>query len=230
LSPLRESPVLTSGAVIPAPPSESRALPAPVPAETEEAQLVRRFHQLRVHFLNAPWLAVDQERIFHLLQSAGRRLAVVRWLDHPLPGSPGQSAGSWVGPDAEILFGSEPYSDRIYWSALIDFARERSGHGFRSSPRHSTTCRLMVFSSIKAPVNLSAWMPPDEIIDARTHFLDVQPADQPTLATLYAADEMMRESERGTGAAGAAATFTFLMPHIEFLWKQVTRPAAAHSV
>jgi hypothetical protein len=89
--------------------------------------------------------------------------------------------------------------------------------------------RLIVFSSVKSPVNLSAWMPPDEIIDARTHFLEVQPVDQPTLATLatlYAADEMMRESERAAAAASPSQTFNFLIPHIEFLWKQVTRSVA----
>ncbi len=229
LPPLEEESALTSGAVIPAPREHEPAVlrPAPPePVESVESQLNRRFHQLRIHFLNAPWLAIDQERIFHLLQSAGRRLAIVRWLDHPLQGSPGQSAGSWIGPDAEVLFGSEPYSDRVYWSSLIDFARERSGHGFCVGRPHTAQCRLMVFSSVKSPVNLSAWMPPDEIINVRTHFLEIQSVDQPTLATLYAADEMMRESERAEAAATPAQTFTFLIPHIEFLWKQVTRSAA----
>jgi hypothetical protein len=67
-------------------------------------------------------------------------------------------------------------------------------------------------------------MPPDEIIDARTHFLDVKPVDQPVLATLYAADEMMRDAERGALGVSPAETFSMLLPHLEFLWKEVTRP------
>ncbi len=223
-----------SGAVLADPVSPEPVLPAPVrstatvvESPSSEAVLARRFQQLRAHFLTAPWLAVDQERLFHLLKSAGRRLAVVKWKDYPLPGSPGQSAGAWLGPDGETLFGSEPYEDRTYWSSLVHFARSKFGDNFTTSSEESTSTRLVVFSATKAPVNLAAWMPQDEIIDARTHFLDVQPVDQPLLATLYAADEMMRDAERGSLGVNAAETFAMLVPHLEFLWKQVTRPAKA---
>jgi hypothetical protein len=201
-----------------------RHVEPPAPAPSSGAILQRRFQQLRAHFLTAPWLAVDQERLFHLLKSAGRRLAVVRWVDYPLPGAPGQSAGAWLGPDGETLFGSEPYEDHNYWSSLVYFTRERSGYGFTTATRPGVSCRLVVFSSGKAPVNLAAWMPPDEIIDARTHFLDVKAVDQPVLATLYAADEMMRDAERGALGVSPAETFSMLLPHLEFLWKEVTRP------
>ncbi len=203
----------------------ARSVATAVETPSSEAILARRFQQLRAHFLTAPWLAVDQERLFHLLKAAGRRLAVVKWRDHPLPGSPGQSAGAWVSPDGETLFGSEPYEDRTYWSSLVHFARGRFGRDFTTPSNQSTPCRLVVFSATKAPVNLAAWMPPDEIIDARTHFLDVQPVDQPLLATLYAADEMMRDAERGSLGVNPEETFAMLLPHLEFLWKQVTRPA-----
>ncbi len=205
-------------------PVRQRAL-TPVVTPSADAILQRRFHQLRAHFLTAPWRAVDQERLFHLLKIAGKRLAVVKWVDHPLPGSPGQSAGAWTGPDGETVFGSEPYEDRTYWSSLVHHVRERSGHGFSPAAVKGVRCRLVVFSAVKAPVNLSAWMPPDEIIDARTHFLDLQPVDQPLLATLYAADEMMRDADRGSLGISHDETFAMLMPHLEFLWKQMTRPA-----
>jgi len=223
-----------SGAVL-ADPVSPEPLPAPparttatvVESPSTQAILQRRFQQLRAHFLTAPWLAVDQERLFHLLKSTGRRLAVVNWQDHPLPGSPGQSAGAWVGPDGETIFGSEPYEDRTYWSSLVHFARGKFGRDFTSSASQTTPCRLVVFSATKAPVNLAAWMPQDEIIEARTHFLDVQPVDQPLLATLYAADEMMRDAERGALGVSPEETFAMLLPHLEFLWKQVIRPVKA---
>jgi len=204
--------------------ARGRSITPAAPAASGSAILPRRFQQLRAHFLTAPWLSVDQDRLFHLLKMAGRRLAVIRWVDHPLPGSPGQSAGAWLGPDGETIFGSEPYEDRTYWSSLVHFTRERSGHGFTARARSSAPCRLVVFSATKAPVNLAAWMPQDEIIDARTHFLDVQPVDQPLLATLYAADELMRDAERGSLGVSPDDTFAMLVPHVEFLWKQMTRP------
>lgn len=209
----------------PAPPARTTATVAESPST--QAILQRRFQQLRAHFLTAPWLAVDQERLFHLLKSAGRRLAVVNWKDHPLPGSPGQSAGAWVGPDGETLFGSEPYEDRTYWSSLVHYTRGKFGREFTTPALQTSPCRLVVFSATKAPVNLAAWMPQDEIIEARTHFLDVQPVDQPLLATLYAADEMMRDADRGALGVSPEETFAMLLPHLEFLWKQVARPAKA---
>ena len=153
------------GAVL-ADPVPSEPLPAPparttvtvVESPSTPVILQRRFQQLRAHFLTAPWLAVDQERLFHLLKSAGRRLAVVNWRDHPLPGSPGQSAGAWVGPDGETLFGSEPYEDRTYWSSLVHFARGKFGRDFTAPASQAGPCRLVVFSATKAPVNLAAWI------------------------------------------------------------------------
>ncbi len=226
-------PPFLSGVILPDPAAQTPLVhPAPAPRPqppTPEAILVHRFQQLRTHFLTAPWLSVDQDRLFHLLRIAGRRLAVVKWSEHPLPGSPGQSAGAWVKPGGEILFGSEPYEDKTYWSALVHFARRRSGHGYNGHDAGAGTsaCRLVVFSAAKAPVNLAAWMPPDEIIDARTHFLDVLPVDQSGLATLYAADELMRDAARGTLHVSEEQTFAALVPHLETLWRRVLSPAPA---
>ena len=74
---------------------------------------------------------------------------------------------------------------------------------------------------------LSAWMPPDEIIGARTHFLDIRTVDQATLATLYAADELLRDAARGALTVPPERVFAALVPHIEFLWKQMPRPVRA---
>lgn len=221
---------LRSGAILPDPPPAAEGAPHHPPRifphepPPRDAVLARRFQQLRTHFLTAPWLSVDQDRLFHLLKAAGRRLAVIKWQDHDLPTSPGQTAGAWADPDGEIIFGSEPYEDRTYWSALIHYVRERSGHSF-SGAVNGLPCRLVVFSASKAPVNLSAWMPQDEIIDARRHFLDVRMVDQSMLATLYAADELLRDAGRGVLGATPDQTFTALVPHIEFLWKQMPRAA-----
>ena len=82
----------------------------------------------------------------------------------------------------------------------------------------------MVFSSSQAPVNLTAWMRPDEIVHARARFLDIQTVDHPTLAVLYAADEVLHEAESGRLNVPVADAFQALVPHIDFLWRRVTRP------
>lgn len=177
-----------------------------------------RFHTLRAHFSSSPWLLLDQDRLYHLMKLSGQRLALVRFLETGLPGLPGAIAGVWQSPDAEILFGSEPYEDRTYWAALIDFARQRSA----SVPGS----RLVLFSSASTPVNLGVWMDQDEIVAARGHFLDLQTLDHPALAALYATDEVLRECERGALPLGSAEAFAAMAPQLENLWKKLTRPLA----
>ena len=215
-----------SGAILPDPvPANPRTVPVASPFLTSRAvgpdhALQVRFHTLRAHFSSSPWLMLDQDRLYHLMKLSGQRLAVVRFLESGLPGLPGAIAGVWQSPDAEILFGSEPYEDRAYWAALIDFARQRASYVPGS--------RLVMFSAAAAPVNLGGWLHQDEIVAARARFLDLQTLDHLSLAACYAADEVLRESERGTLPLGAAEAFTAMAPHLEMLWKKLTRPLTAN--
>jgi hypothetical protein len=161
---------------------------------------------------------LDQDRLYHLMKLSGQRLALVRFLETGLPGLPGAIAGVWQSPDAEILFGSEPYEDRPYWAALIDFARQRAAYVPGS--------RLVFFSSASAPVNLAVWLHQDEIVAARAQFLDLQTLDHPHLASLYATDEVLRECERGALSLGSADAFAAMAPQLEPLWKKIMRPLA----
>jgi hypothetical protein len=179
-----------------------------------------RLHTLRAHFSSSPWLLLDQDRLYHLMKLSGQRLALVRFLETGLPGQPGAVAGVWQTPDAEILFGSEPYEDRPYWAALIDFARQRSACVPGS--------RLVLFSSASAPVNLGVWLHQDEIVAARAHFLDLQTLDHPHLAALYATDEVLRECERGALTLNAADAFASIAPQLEPLWKKLLKPLPAN--
>ena len=215
-----------SGAILPDPIPVTPRTPSPAasPFLTSRAvgpdhALQVRFHTLRAHFASSPWLLLDQDRLYHLMKLSGQRLAVVRFLETGLPGLPRAIAGVWQSPDAEILFGSEPYEDRPYWAALIDFARQRSAYVPGS--------RLVMFSAASAPVNLGVWLHQDEIVAARAHFLDLQTLDHPTLAACYATDEVLRESERGALNLGSADAFAAMAPQLEYLWKRLTRPLHA---
>lgn len=213
-----------SGAILPDPvPATPRAASVESPFLTQKRvgpdhAIQVRFHTLRAHFSSSPWLLLDQDRLYHLMKQSGQRLALVRFLETGLPGLPGAIAGVWQSPDAEILFGSEPYEDRTYWASLIEFARQRSSHVPGS--------RLVLFSSASAPVNLGVWLDQDEIVAARGHFLDLQTLDHPALAALYATDEVLRECERGALPLGSADAFAAMAPQLESLWKKLTRPPA----
>lgn len=216
---------MPSGAILPDPvPASPRTAPIhgaaflTSRAVGPDHALQVRFHTLRAHFASSPWLMLDQDRLYHLMKLSGQKLAVVRFLETGLPGLAGAVAGVWQSPDAEILFGSEPYEDRLYWAALIDFARQRASYVPGS--------HLVMFSAAAAPVNLGTWMHQDEIVSARAHFLDLQTLDHPSLAACYAADEVLRESERGTLPLGSADAFTAMAPQLETLWKRLTRPPA----
>ncbi len=215
-----------SGAILPDPVPAIPRTPAPSPSPFLTSRAVGpdhalqvRFHTLRAHFASSPWLLLDQDRLYYLMKLSGQRLAVVRFLETGLPGLPRAIAGVWQSPDAEILFGSEPYEDRPYWAALIDFARQRSAYVPGS--------RLVMFSAASAPVNLGVWLHQDEIVAARAQFLDLQTLDHPTLAACYATDEVLRESERGSFNLGSADAFAAMAPQLEYLWKRLTRPLHA---
>lgn len=190
--------------------------PPPAPPGVEHT-LAGRFQGLRAHFASAPTgLGLDHDRLQRLIKWSGQRLAVLRYAEMPLPGLPGRKAAVWQTPDGEILFGTEPHGDQAYWRALLAIARQR----YHQIPG----CRLVLFSVATAPVNLSAWLPQDEIISARARFLDLQTLTQPELATLYAADEVLREAERGSLAIGSPDAFAAMAPRLEFFWKRLTRP------
>lgn len=203
----------------PAPPE----IPAPAPVATAfdcSSAPPRTFHQLRNQFLSGPPLPADPDRLFQLTREIGRSLAVLSWLEEPPADTPDQRCGAWISPDAEIWFGGEPYADHHYWSALVSHVRSRSLT--RSHP-----VRLAIFSTPLHPAPLRSWMAADEIIAARSHFLDIHSLDQVELASLYAAHALLAPAT-GSDAAAKTNVFAATAPHISFLWKNLTRHQPVH--
>ena len=203
----------------PAPPEIPTPAPPP-PAIPSTSAPPRTFHQLRNQFLSGPPLPADPDRLFQLTREIGRNLAVLSWLEESPASTPDQHCGAWISPDAEIWFGSEPYADHHYWSALISHVRSRSLS--RSQP-----VRLAIFSTPLHPAPLRSWMAADEIIAARSHFLDIHSLDQVELASLYAAHAILTPAT-GSDATAKANVFAATAPHISFLWKNLTRHQPAH--
>ena len=176
----------------------------------------RRWQRRRALLLEGGGVRADDDAVFQVLKTAGQQLAVVTWEEGQLPGGGGRRAGVWRMPGAEIWLGMEPHGDSGYWQTLVRFVSER-----RMAVRE--TVRLAVFSEAARPVPLHAWVRPDEIIGARTQFLDVHTLDDGQLAGLAAAGELLREAERGGGVAGPAEVFGVLAERLAFLWRELTR-------
>jgi hypothetical protein len=176
----------------------------------------RRWQRRRAALLAGGGVRADDDAVFQVLKAAGQQLAVVTWEEGQLPGGGGRRAGVWRMPGAEIWLGMEPHGDSGYWQTLVRFVRERM-------MASGETVRLAVFSEAERPVSLHAWMSADEIIGARTQFLDVHTLDEGQLAGLAAAGELLREAERGGGVAGPAEVFGVLAERLAFLWRELTR-------
>ena len=176
----------------------------------------RRWQRRRAVLLAGGGVRADDDAVFQVLKTAGQQLAVVTWEEGQLPGGGGRRAGVWRMPGAEIWLGMEPHGDSGYWQSLVRFVHER-----RMAVRE--TVRLAVFSEAARPVPLHTWVRPDEIIGARTQFLDVHTLDEGQLAGLTAAGELLREAERGGGVTGPAEVFAVLAERLAFLWRELTR-------
>ncbi len=214
-------PVGSSGVVLLDPnplPASSPTLANPPPAVPP---VLARFANLKLQLIQARLLRVDQDRLCHLLEIAGQRLAVVRPSRLPLPSGPHPGALSWQSPDGEIIFGTEPHEDVAYWSELLGLAREKAQNAWQT---HQPMPRLVVFSAALSPANMSAWASQDEIVGARGRYLDLVSLDNESLAVAYAADELLHEAEAGSLPATVDEVLTQLNPHLDFFWKRLTRP------
>ncbi|MBP7950499.1 MAG: hypothetical protein KA004_12660 [Verrucomicrobiales bacterium] len=218
-----ERPASASGVVLADPP-HSLASGGTVPVTGAPAPQLHpveeKFHALRQRLLHAKPLRIDQDIFSHLLETGGRRLAVVRVEYLAIPGFNGPAALVWHTPDGEIFFGSEPAEDVAYWKALAAHVREtqlRSGNGNRQ--------RLTVFSAQQSPADLQQWLAADQIAEAKGRYLDIVSLDQDSLATLYAADELLHASEHANeGLPPADEIFLVLSDHLDGFWKRLTRP------
>ncbi len=184
---------------------------------TDPLSIEAEFFQLRQRLLGATPLRIDPDLFGHLLDTGGKRLAVVSPSHIPVPGSAGPGALLWHTPNGEILFGSEPAQDHAYWQALLAHVRTRQENG------HS---HLAIFSSSQEPTDLQPWLTSEELhAPTPPPFLDIVSLDAPTLATLYAADELLHASEHAPQPTHPLdEVFTTMAPHLDSFWKRLLRP------
>lgn len=212
-----------SGVILHSPAESSFVLATQTPLgeRTEKEIIESRFHQLRQRLLGAKPLRVDQDLLCHLLEFGGKRLAIVKTAHIPVPGSSGPGAVLWLTPDGEILFGSEAHQDRAYWQALLTYVQSRHA---ATQPLHS---HLAIFSAVEDPVDLQRWMAPSEAEGALNRYVDIISLEPETLATLYAADEMLHNAEHSDEDASCPEeVFAVLSPYLEPFWQRLIRVLA----
>lgn len=181
-----------------------------------QCPFVARLEHWRRVFLAAtePEPEADAGRLFHLLEAAGRCLAVVRFMEIYPPETGGARAGMWRLPDGEILFGTAPLSNRRYWRRLVEFTRRLAQSG-------SAHCRLVMFAAEDDPENAAL-----RAMEERDGgVLEILTPSRAERATLLAASEVLREARDQAGPeTNAAAAFRSLAPRTAFLWRRLTRP------
>ena len=183
-----------------------------------QGEINAQFEQLRERLLGAKPLRIDQDLLCHLLGVCGKWLAVVKASHVPLPGSIGPGVMLWETPDAEILFGTEAHEDRPYWQALLAFARQKYISGIQPQPH------LAIFSASQEPVDLASWLGTDAGHQAQLTYVDIVSLDPDSLATLYAADELLHSAEHSPeGGRTPDEVFSVLSQIIEPFWKRLTR-------
>lgn len=207
-----------SGVILEDPPSqESESEPAAEPAPAiPENPIALSFQQLRQRLLTTKSLRIDQDLLSHLIGVGGKRLAVVQASHVPVPGSSGPGVMVWQTPDGEILFGTEPYEDRNYWQALLAYARQRHAQTSRS--------HVAIISSTHSPVELSAWISAEEAMAGLGKYVDIISMDPESLATIYAADELLHAAEHESGSESTPdEVFSVVGPQLEPFWRRLTR-------
>lgn len=183
-----------------------------------QSEIRTQFQQLRERLLGAKPLRIDQDLLCHLLGVCGKRLAIVKASHIPLPGSVGPGVMLWETPDAEILFGTEAHEDHPYWQALLAFARQKYVSGMLPQPH------LAIFSASQEPVDIASWLGTDAAHQAQLTYVDIVSLDPESLATLYAADELLHSAEHSPeGGLTPDEIFAALSPIIEPFWRRLTR-------
>jgi hypothetical protein len=172
---------------------------APVAATAPQA--LRRFAQKREQLFLGADLLFDQEAIRHTLELAGRRSPLIDYNEFDVAGATG--AVRWRSPDQEILFGFEPAERTPYWRALVEQAGE--------SPLGQA--KVVAFT----PPGAHGFATEGLNGHARER-LDVLELDRGTLASLAAAETVIRNAE------SEDETFIQIAPELDFLWRRITRP------
>jgi hypothetical protein len=220
------APALASGlaeVATPQAPATSSFTAAESP-DTERDALLGRYEALRMQMsAEAVSLPLDYTKLAELIRLAGRRFPLVRFSEHELPGMTGRYAMCWSLQGLEIVFGLANFADTSYWRTLAGFAAGRlaelNAHAVDGAPK-------LKIATFKTDREQQSWA----ILQHSTAFpeelkahVDAIHLDTSSVASLYAMQRIIKESESGSLQATPAQVMSVLARELDFFWKRVTR-------
>jgi len=198
--------------------------PQTTPQEAERDALLGRYEALRLQMnAEAATLPLDYSRLADLIRLAGRRFPLVRFNEHELPGMTGRYAMCWSLQGMEIIFGLANFADGPYWRTLAGFAAGRMVELQTNAVDTAPKLKIATFKSDReqqswAILQHGAVFP--EVLRPNVDAIHLDPSG---VASLYAMQRIIKESETGVLQATPAQVMGVLARELDFFWKRVTR-------
>lgn len=197
-------------------------------ATEAKGTLPQQFNALRQQILGRDQLLkVNWPMIANVVRVAGKRFPVVTYDDLELPGLGGRSLSRWRLQGAEMIFGLEDFGDERYWKTVTSFVVGRVAELTAAASQigqPSPQIKLLVFKGDMEAAPLAGLLQQDVIPSAlRTH-LDVVHLDNRSLASLYAMNQILTDTESAPGGGDLHGVMTSLAGELDFFWKRITRP------
>ncbi|MBL9133417.1 MAG: hypothetical protein JNG86_19555, partial [Verrucomicrobiaceae bacterium] len=212
----------------PSPPAPVLATPVPV-ASVDAARdaLLGRYEALRLQMsAEAESMPLDFAKLAELIRLAGRRFPLVRLSEHELPGLTGRHVMGWSLQGLEILFGMGHFTDSAYWRTLSSFAAGKMAQTAATAETMGETAPRMKLVTFKTDREQQSWsiLRMSDVFPAVVEpLLDPVHLDAVSVASLYAMQRIIKESESGALQATPAQVMSVLARELDFFWKRVTR-------
>ncbi len=192
-----------------------------------KGSLPQQFSALRQQILGRDQiLKVNWPMIAHVVRVAGKRFPVVTYDELELPGLGGGSLSRWRLQGAEMIFGLEDFADERYWKTVTSFVVGRVAELTAAASQigqPSPQIKLLVFKGDLEAAPLAGLLQQDVIPSALRANLDVVHLDNRSLASLYAMNQILTDTENTPGG-DLHGVMTSLAGELDFFWKRITRP------
>lgn len=212
----------------PAPPSSPQPPAIATPVVTPERDaLLGRFEALRLQMsAEAESLALDFTKLGELIRLAGRRFPLVRFSEHELPGLTGRHAMSWSLHGVEIVFGLANFADGAYWRTLSTFTAGKVAESQATAAslgEPAPKVKLVTFKTDREQQSWTILKLSDAFPETVDTIVDAIHLDSNNVASLYAMQRIIKESENGSLHAPPAQVMSVLARELDFFWKRVTK-------
>ena len=189
--------------------------------------LLGRYEALRLQMsAEAESQPLDHAKVGELIRLAGRRFPLVRLSEHELPGMTGRQVMAWSLQGLEILFGMAGFADTAYWRTLSSFAAGKAAETTAAAQAMGDTppkVKLITFKTDREQQSWSILRMSDAFPAVVEPMLDAIHLDTTSVASLYAMQRIIKESESGALQATPAQVMSVLARELDFFWKRVTR-------